>query len=829
MIGSKRERDKSSIESCNENNSSSGSEKYIISSKKDLFVICKIKGRKALSDELKKLKNPFTILDEKIISEFNLKTINLEEGHSFEKKVNFSTVPKEKIIFLNDEEKINNYYDDIKKYKNNIIFSSLENETNNTSEFDLEFLKKFLNFSNNMSKECNIIDFCLDYKILFPDNSIEKLYEIVRPKRSHIFRYHVYDSQRVIMKYFSPRKTCKSLYSRCILANIHFKKKEFIPTLIFDVAFIFNNITNNKHLLKKVINHEIISLFNNKIDIDDFINIIDFSISETMRFIENIIMLYLKYMNDNNINHKRPLFCLDNYSYIYDKEKYLENIEKTSKIKSDYNLYIIYSIIDQEDQKEYVKNCIDEQNFNTQFTATQFPICYLPNLRNISEIENNLGNDGYKIPDEYKSIFGQNSYFLFKFIKEGKKFEDFVKKETNCIKEELNFFYCKIQNKKIVIENLIKTIDNKEIFCVENKNREFLKNLLENIPSNYIVINREKGQNSEHYKYSFEYCFPLIKSILVLLSKTEFFIDINHPDFLKLDDTARSINFDENINYYFKNETSFFGYNDCEIEKAFDEYCLEANNIDNNGDQIYEYNKVINILKSNKSETLLNLITKYKNKDLLHDKKLIVVFQKFRGKFVDILFLVKKEENNNFSIVNLQIKFSDSFRILKKDKRQQPFQMTYLKEKYHYIFGINIIDSYIIYLSLYEDRKKFAEKNPDIVILFSKKIKKIVDGNGEELKKFPFLKRAKVPLISEFDKFVDSFKLMLQNQFDKMLIFKEIEEKTDQDIIKFEISKKEITISIIFRTLRSKTITENNKKFKEGIICYSIIEDKDAE
>lgn len=52
MIGNKRERE-ISIESCNNNNNSSGSEKYIISSKKDSFVVRKIKGRKALSDELK--------------------------------------------------------------------------------------------------------------------------------------------------------------------------------------------------------------------------------------------------------------------------------------------------------------------------------------------------------------------------------------------------------------------------------------------------------------------------------------------------------------------------------------------------------------------------------------------------------------------------------------------------------------------------------------------------------------------------------------------------------------------------------------------------------
>ena len=88
-----KKRERTPIKSSNENNSSSGSEKYILPSKKDSYVVCKIKGRKALSDEIKKLKNPFTILDEKIISEFNASSINLKEGETFEKKVNFSEIP----------------------------------------------------------------------------------------------------------------------------------------------------------------------------------------------------------------------------------------------------------------------------------------------------------------------------------------------------------------------------------------------------------------------------------------------------------------------------------------------------------------------------------------------------------------------------------------------------------------------------------------------------------------------------------------------------------------------------------------------------------------
>ena len=70
---------------------------------------------------------------------------------------------------------------------------------------------------------------------------------------------------------------------------------------------------------------------------------------------------------------------------------------------------------------------------------------------------------------------------------------------------------------------------------------------------------------------------------------------------------------------------------------------------------------------------------------------------------------------------------------------------------------------------------------------------------------------------------------MLQNQFDIILIFKEIEEYIGQNIIKLEIKKNEINVTIIFRVLTITAIKENNKNFEEGIICYKIIEDKDNE
>ena len=85
------------------------------------------------------------------------------------------------------------------------------------------------------------------------------------------------------------------------------------------------------------------------------------------------------------------------------------------------------------------------------------------------------------------------------------------------------------------------------------------------------------------------------------------------------------------------------------------------------------------------------------------------------------------------------------------------------------------------------------------VFFFSKKTKKIVDGEGKLIEKFPFLKKAKVPLISEFNTFVNSFKSMLQNQFDMNLIFLEQQKDINENRIKFEVTKNEIKVSINFK------------------------------
>ena len=102
--------------------------------------------------------------------------------------------------------------------------------------------------------------------------------------------------------------------------------------------------------------------------------------------------------------------------------------------------------------------------------------------------------------------------------------------------------------------------------------------------------------------------------------------------------------------------------------------------VDAYGEQLYQFEDVLKVLEENKTQKLFDLINKYEDTNLLVNKNLIFVFQKFQGKFVDILLLIRKGNTKDFSVVNLQIKMSNSFKLSKKDKQMQPYQMTYLKQ-----------------------------------------------------------------------------------------------------------------------------------------------------
>lgn len=509
------------------------------------------------------------------------------------------------------------------------------------------------------------------------------------------------------------------------------------------------------------------------------------------------------------------LFCLDNYSYVYDEKYYIKSIENNSRDSKKYSLYIIYSLIDQEDQKEFIKYLDNE--FNPGFCKTSFPICYLSSFRNLSEIENDLQKDGIEIPENYKNIFGENVYYLFKYIKDNLTFENFVKKGEDEIRKELKGFYSKSFDKKLMMENLMDIIDN-------NKTISYDEDIFLNIPFGYIIINKQKENN----KYSLNYAFPLVKFIINNLSITTFFIDINNQQFNELSDAAMSINFDQFINFIFEKENSYFGYPKEEIEKTFDEECLEKRSVDAYGEQLYQFEDVLKVLEENKTQKLFDLINKYEDTNLLVNKNLIFVFQKFQGKFVDILLLIRKGNTKDFSVVNLQIKMSNSFKLSKKDKQMQPYQMTYLKHKYEYIFHINITDAYIVYISLYESKKKFAEDNQDLFIFYSKQKSTFVDKDNNNLNEFPFSKliNAKVELVSDLNIFINYYKNRLQSMLKMKVNLVKIDKITNGNMMEIEIMKDIINVIIKFNNTIKSFAETNENKFKEQIIYYEIIQDK---
>ena len=140
--------------------------------------------------------------------------------------------------------------------------------------------------------------------------------------------------------------------------------------------------------------------------------------------------------------------------------------------------------------------------------------------------------------------------------------------------------------------------------------------------------------------------------------------------------------------------------------------------------------------------------------------------------------------------------------------------MAYLKEKYQFIFGITITNSFIIYLSLSEFPKKFAEKNKDKFIFYSKESEKLVDKYNNELIKFPFLEKAEVELISDYEIFKYSLRhLETFNQNKKLKLERIYDNKIFGNFMKINILEKEIKTEIKYLNKNIFLTYPNENKF----------------
>lgn len=111
------------------------------------------------------------------------------------------------------------------------------------------------------------------------------------------------------------------------------------------------------------------------------------------------------------------------------------------------------------------------------------------NMRPLSMLKKEINKI---IPKDYTKIFfGKNSYCLFLYHKTNQSkdntytFSNFVKEQKEKIKDELEYFYSKLDNKIKLIQTLYYEITSSN---KENERNEYNKEFFESIPSNYIEI-----------------------------------------------------------------------------------------------------------------------------------------------------------------------------------------------------------------------------------------------------------------------------------------------------------------------------------------------------
>ena len=112
--------------------------------------------------------------------------------------------------------------------------------------------------------------------------------------------------------------------------------------------------------------------------------------------------------------------------------------------------------------------------------------------------------------------------------------------------------------------------------------------------------------------------------------------------------------------------------------------------------------------------------------------------------------------------------------------------MEYIREKYSYLLDIEIENnySYYTYLSLFENKKVFAEKNIDKFIFYSKDKDILVDKEGNEIKEIPLMDGAKI--LSFKTNFYNIYEEFLSMQYNIQLILVEKKETHFNKIYKLQ-------------------------------------------
>ena len=704
------------------------------------------------------IKNPCYTTDDKFLK-INLSE-KLNDKNIFDKTIEYSvpveTIEKSKIISLDNPKQ---FYIEIKSslfYK--FIFSNPENIE---EEKENEIFNRIHTYCNSYYKRCNINQFCPDTNFHFPKNNDKIFYKINRyyfyVESIKVFHHNNFG----VGHFYAPKGSGKSILFRSILFNFAYFKdvKRLTPFMFFNIKLLDDLLKNAKlKELKKIILHESYSLYKEIKSSKEFLNKINFNIKDTFELIENIIISVV-----NEVKSKKLFFVLDGYSFKYDENNKLNNIIKLVYEKKSFFVEIIYDIIDHRDSENLYRNLDPKNyiNYDTEFVERYF---YFEELKKISEIKENLEvND---IPGNYNEIFGENVSYYFEFKKSGLNFNDFIKIKKLEIKNDILYFY-----------NLIPKDEFRALNLIVGKNIKIkYGEILKYTPANYIKIIIEPKPVAKYFgtdyndydsnkTYSFEYSFPLVKTVIEEILSSERCINMKHKDFLNLSPQALGLNFDKEMLDIFLDlikKNSIF--NHTKTTYLYVDNILEKHE-KNNSNQIYKRTDVIN--KINKIMDVQEFKNTYKDVKF-NDFTFIGVFQNIsQGKAFDVLFFIKENtDDTHFSMNLLQIKCSDTY---VEDKSQINEQAAYVKEKFEYLLDISVKTMYLSYLSIFQKPKKFAKLNKSRTFLYDIMNDKFVDFEQKEYKIFPILKDA-IVYYPEEKLILESIKNDLKNSFQNEIL-----------------------------------------------------------
>ena len=744
----------SNKDSIKDSNDSSKSNSFLFQTeeKKDSISVKKvsISGTINFANNLSNIHSPCILKNEEFINRLP-KDMKDEETRTIPNSF-FKILKQEDIIYVDEN------FNKIQKIKNSIIFNS--NLFDKINENDKIIFDKFHNYLTAFYKSSKISDFCFDKDIYFPFSYNDNYYEIEKRDYTHGFRVHHYDFHfGNITHHFGIKGIGKSLCGRAIIYNyLHFKilKKSgdvFFPAIFFNYKLLKERLYDKPFLLY-ILKYETINLFRNQKDWINFYEQLNKSLNNNsvVSIIHQIASLYI-----SKFSNQKFLIIIDQYSFTYDEDKDIEKIKSVCKEVNIFDLFIIYSIEAIEDQiffiRKFIKNTFIESepldilstNYIT-FQNHEVSCYYKYEYRNYKLLQKYFPGD---IPVKYNDYFGDNISYFFQFKCQNQiSFSDFVEQIKDKMAENIHGFY---KNNYYSYQKLHDILS--KIILNENKIINENIELFDNINGSYFIFYKYFDKNN-NITYKYTYAFPLVKVIYEdFLNATDinFFIDIKNPKFLEMDGVSMGVCFDNFMNWWFKkkSENKLFEFPCEDIEVYNINYLIKKNTKNFNIRTMYTNEYIFKEIEKNEDLKII--------KDqfyISNSKKCILVFQKFNAKSIDILFIIKINNNNfndNWVLNSFQIKCSDNFEIDEKLLFENKYEMTYLRNKIKLIFKINIIKSYITYISIYEKPKLCATKNRDKFIYYSIEDDKVVDKNNQELINIPLYDGCYIPFVDEIN------------------------------------------------------------------------------